>query len=74
MALAAAQRASELPQAIDDMVIAEPLVFGDDETRRVQTILRLRDGAPAPFEIASSSTEPADQAWQVHASGTIVVA
>ena len=72
MALAAAQRASELPQAIDDMVIAEPLVIGDDETRRVQTILRLRDGAPGSFEIASSSIEPVDQAWQVHASGTIV--
>ena len=72
MALSAAARTFDGARAIEDLVIAEPLVFGDEEARRVQTIVRLRDGAPRSFEVVSAATDEAEPSWRVHASGSLV--
>ena len=69
MALNGASRVLDGARGIQELVIGEPLVVGEDDVRRVQTVIRLHDDAPASFEIASIALDAADDAWHVHARG-----
>ena len=72
MALSAAQIVFDGPRSIRDLVIGEPLAFADDESRRVQTVIRLHDDATAGFEIVSIAADDDDDTkWRVHASGVL---
>ena len=72
MALSAARIAFDGPRSVQDLVIAEPLAFADDESRRVQTVIRRREDASAAFEIVSiAADDDDDTAWRVHASGML---
>ncbi len=72
MALSAARQVVDDPRGIQDLVIAQPLVVGDDDARRVQTVIRLRDDAHPTFEVLSLAADADDDEWQVHASGSLV--
>jgi acyl transferase domain-containing protein/NADPH:quinone reductase-like Zn-dependent oxidoreductase len=72
MALSAAQRVFDGPRSLHELVIGEPLVVGDGEARRVQTVIRGAAGGDATFEILSSAedaTQGHDDDWRVHARG-----
>ena len=72
MALSASQIALGATHALQDLLITEPLVVSDDESRRVQTVIRTHDDAAPTFEVSSIGADDADDAaWRVHARGTL---
>src|SRR5690606_25601836 len=67
-ALAAAAALGEGPWQLEDVLLREALVLGEEE-RRVQTILTPREGG-ASFTIHSRGPD----GWRLHASGEIAAA
>ncbi|HEY9228563.1 MAG TPA: polyketide synthase dehydratase domain-containing protein, partial [Gemmatimonadaceae bacterium] len=74
MALAAANALFGDGRAIEDLIIAEPLVVTDDAPRRVQFIARLNDDGGASFEIHSTADGDSNDPWIRHAEGRLGVA
>jgi acyl transferase domain-containing protein/NADPH:quinone reductase-like Zn-dependent oxidoreductase len=72
MALSAASRVFGGARSVHELIIGEPLVVGDGEARRVQTVVRGADGGDATFEILSSSENAQGRVedWLVHARGS----
>ncbi len=68
MALAAGQAALGRPIGLADVVMAEPLVVGDGESRLVQVLVR-RDEQDAGFEILSTDALAEDGQWRRHVHG-----
>ena len=69
MALAASRAAWGVVRSVRDVVIAEPLVVGEDETRVVQVVLT-RTGSDEPaFEILSAPSDVQDALWLRHVEG-----
>ncbi|MEO8900003.1 MAG: SDR family NAD(P)-dependent oxidoreductase [Polyangiaceae bacterium] len=71
MALSAGQRVFNAAQQLEDLVIGEPLVVGEEETRRVQTVVRRLDDGAASFEILSAAMDEDEPEWQRHVSGSL---
>ena len=71
MALAAARATFDEPRALEDVIIAEPLVVDGESTRRIQTVIRTPQSEPATFEILSVPADDDSAPWQTHVSGTL---
>ncbi|MEP7052422.1 MAG: type I polyketide synthase, partial [Pseudomonadota bacterium] len=71
MALSAGQRVFDSAQQLEDLVIAEPLVVGEEETRRVQTVIRRQEDGAATFQILSAGTDHDEPEWRTHARGSL---
>ena len=74
MALAAARLVLERATSIEGLVMATPMEVGEEQSRRVQTVLRLRDDAPPTFEIMSTDADIGDDDWRLHARGSLAPA
>ncbi len=68
MALAAGDSVLGKIPALQDMIIAEPLVVGEDETRIVQVLVR-RDERGGEFEMLSTDAHAGDGEWRKHVQG-----
>jgi acyl transferase domain-containing protein len=68
MGLAAGQAVFGQLRSLQDIVIAEPLVVGEGETRIVQVLVR-RDDDGGGFEILSTDPSADDSVWRRHVQG-----